>query len=112
MDQIRFARGAHLSAMFASRKDVGFLQKLLVEIGFVRLDSVEDVFEADHRRFRNRVLMLTVPVWSGGLYPAVGGLNAAAPTLRHLSCSPRSPDGDPVGAACKEGGIRVEAFRP
>ena len=48
MHQVRLARAAHLPAVLAGREDVGLLQKLLVEVRLVRLQFVEDVFEADH----------------------------------------------------------------
>src|SRR5262245_8874230 len=48
MDQIWLAGAPHLAPVLARREDVGLLQPFLVEVGLVRLHSVEDVFEADH----------------------------------------------------------------
>ena len=62
MDQVGLARAAHLPAMLARGKDVRLLQQLLVEVGLVTLDLVEDVLEADHGCFRcNRDVIVTVP---------------------------------------------------
>src|SRR5947207_977572 len=100
MDEVRLARAAHLSAMLARREDVGLLQQLLVEVGLVGLHFVEDVFEADHGCFRNRVLMLTVP----GERRAASGERAsparrtplaglAGPPLAHHASGWRAPPG-------------------
>src|SRR5581483_3473990 len=50
MNQIRLTGAPHLPAMLARREDVSALKQFLVVIGFVTLDLVEDVFEADHEK--------------------------------------------------------------
>ena len=48
MDEVRLAGAAHLAAMLACREDEGLVEQLLIEVGLVAFDFVEDVFEADH----------------------------------------------------------------
>ena len=48
MHQIWFTGVANLSAVLEGGEDVGLLQQLLVEVGLVTFDPIEDVFEADH----------------------------------------------------------------
>ena len=50
MDEIGLSRSSHLTLVAVRGKDIGVAKQILIQIGPVELDSVEDVLDADLRR--------------------------------------------------------------
>src|SRR5947207_401245 len=100
MNEIRLTGRADLSAMLARRKDVRALEQLLVVIGLVALNLVEDVFEADHGKRQDSS-------WQW----AVGSRTFSRPVFCQLPTAhcQLPPSGLPLAHPFTESAVRVDA---